>query len=67
MKSREEEKKGYEERLEYINEMLELSNNRLMSYKGAEGYIVKVIGYLISERDACLRRLMKLRREKREL
>ena len=63
MKSSEEEKKSYEERLEYINEMLELSNNRLVSFKSAEGYIVKEIGYLISERDVCLRRLMKLRGE----
>lgn len=64
MKSREEEKREYEERLEYINEMLELSNNSLVQRKSAEGYIVKEIGYLISERDACLRRLMKLRKEK---
>ena len=61
MKSVEERVEMYKSRLLYIGKMLELCNNSLVQHKSAEGYIVKDIEYLIREREACMRKLMKLR------
>ena len=60
MKSRDECVEMYESRLLYIGKMLELCNNSLVQHKSAEGYIVKDIEHLIREREACMRKLLKL-------
>ena len=60
MKSVEERAEMYKSRLLYIGKMLELCNNSLVLHKSAEEYIMKDIEHLIREREACMRKLLKL-------